>query len=386
MAYKVISADSHIVEPPHLWDTYLPKEFQKFAPKLVKDQDGGDAWQLGEGVVAPIGLVAVKRGRKHSDPDYKWTGLQMKDANQGCFYPEARIKEQDEDGVDAEILFGPNRTIMYFTGLGNHEVALAAVQAYNNWMAKEFCAGAPTRLFGLCMIPNTGINDAIAELKRGHAMGMKGCAIWAWPSGGDGISAADDAFWAEAQRLKMPINIHVRMPGSKGGLMGTQRAGSIQGQKLTRSPLIGMSCSPVEEMPQILCETIFNGLFDRFPDLQFVGAEVNIGWVPEILQMMDDAFERDRYWTKTELKKKNPSDYWFSNWSCTFLIDYFGVASRKWIGVKNALWSSDYPHHRTDWPHSTPLIDKLMQDVPADERQLMLAGNAIRLYNLPKAA
>ena len=33
MEYKVISADSHIVEPPHLWEKYLEPEFRKFAPK-----------------------------------------------------------------------------------------------------------------------------------------------------------------------------------------------------------------------------------------------------------------------------------------------------------------------------------------------------------------
>ena len=75
MKYNIISADSHIVEPPHLWEKYLDPEFRRFAPKIVKDADGGDAWQLGEGAVAPIGLVTVKRGRKFSDPSYKWTGL-----------------------------------------------------------------------------------------------------------------------------------------------------------------------------------------------------------------------------------------------------------------------------------------------------------------------
>ena len=45
--YKAISADSHIVEPPHLWEKWLPPELRKFAPKLVKDHEGGDAWQYG---------------------------------------------------------------------------------------------------------------------------------------------------------------------------------------------------------------------------------------------------------------------------------------------------------------------------------------------------
>ena len=50
--------------------------------------------------------------------------------------------------------------------------------------------------------------------------------------------------------------------------------------------------------------------------------------------------------------------------------------------MENALWSTDYPHHRTDWPNSSALIDQMMSGVPDPERQLMLAGNAVRIYGL----
>ena len=44
--YRIIDSDQHIVEPPDLWECWLPKKFRDRAPKLVKDEDGGDAWQL----------------------------------------------------------------------------------------------------------------------------------------------------------------------------------------------------------------------------------------------------------------------------------------------------------------------------------------------------
>ena len=44
--YKLISADSHILEPPHLWREYMPKKFHDKAPKVVPDGDGGEAWQF----------------------------------------------------------------------------------------------------------------------------------------------------------------------------------------------------------------------------------------------------------------------------------------------------------------------------------------------------
>jgi hypothetical protein len=54
MGYRMISADSHIVEPPHIWEKWLSPEFREYAPRLVKDEDGGDAWALGEGAVGRI--------------------------------------------------------------------------------------------------------------------------------------------------------------------------------------------------------------------------------------------------------------------------------------------------------------------------------------------
>src|SRR6185295_3526042 len=56
--YRLIDADCHVVEPPHIWTTWLEKKFQDRAPKLVKDDEGGDAWQLVPGQPPMfIGLV-----------------------------------------------------------------------------------------------------------------------------------------------------------------------------------------------------------------------------------------------------------------------------------------------------------------------------------------
>ena len=93
MDYKVISADSHVSEPPHLWKKWLAPEFQKYAPKLVKDPDGGDAWQYGEGIApAMSGLILVKRGRKYADKDYRWSGLTFEAANATRSSPPAVLR------------------------------------------------------------------------------------------------------------------------------------------------------------------------------------------------------------------------------------------------------------------------------------------------------
>jgi predicted TIM-barrel fold metal-dependent hydrolase len=46
------------------------------------------------------------------------------------------------------------------------------------------------------------------------------------------------------------------------------------------------------------------------------------------------------------------------------------------------MWSTDFPHPATTWPHSREFVEKNFADVPADEAELMVCGNAARLYHL----
>src|SRR5438552_19001102 len=81
--YHLISADSHILEPPHLWKEYMPRKFHDKAPKVVSDGEGGEAWQFSpDAPPAPIGIYA-SAGRKHED--VRRTGVTLAEANQGNF-------------------------------------------------------------------------------------------------------------------------------------------------------------------------------------------------------------------------------------------------------------------------------------------------------------
>ena len=62
------------------------------------------------------------------------------------------------------------------------------------------------------------------------------------------------------------------------------------------------------------------------------------------------------------------------------MTDSFGLSARDHIGAERILWSSDYPHISADWPYSWRTIQASMAGVPRAERDLILAGNAERLY------
>ena len=125
--YQIVSADAHILEPTDIWDTWFPEKYADKAPKLVKDVDGGDAWLFaGAPDPDPIGLVSTPG---MAWDKFRWTGVTYEEARAGCYNGAERLKDMDIDGVDAEVLFPPQRTIGHFLGDEDDDFVLAGVEA-----------------------------------------------------------------------------------------------------------------------------------------------------------------------------------------------------------------------------------------------------------------
>jgi len=369
--YNLISADSHVIEPPDLWEKWLPRKFQDQAPKLVSDGDGGDAWQYRPGAPGdPLGLVTCVGTRPEQ---LKWTGASYTDnIHPACYVGKERLKVLDVDGVDAEVIYPPQRAMIHFMGFkDNIDLQIAGLRAYNDWLAEDFCASDPARLVPVAQMPNAGIERAVAELRRAVEKGHRGVILTAWPSGGDTISDADDAFWAVAEETRMPISLHLILVTSR------PRTGNVQDKRM--GVVIGASAFTI--VAEVIPRVIVSGVFDRFPKLKFLGVETGVGWVPHLLEMMDDRYWRNRHWTGIELKHP-PSEYWYSNWAGTFIIDRSGIALRDRVGVENMMWSTDFPHHGNDWPYSRKTVEEMLSGVPAADRRKIVAENCARIYKL----
>jgi predicted TIM-barrel fold metal-dependent hydrolase len=372
--YELVSADSHVLEPPDLWTSYLPAKFHAKAPRVVSDGDGGEAWQFAPDVPpAPIGIYA-SAGRAHDD--VRWTGVTFAAANQGNFRGDVRLQEMDADGVDAEVLYGSARMLSHFFSDPDPAFHLAGVQAYNSWLADAFVTVAPDRLIGLAAMPALGVDTCIAELERALKLGLRGAWLLTLPSAGPAIRPEDDRFWDAAQALDVAVHFHVRLmrqvtkPHPKG----------IRGDTLH-----GLAGNGAQACLTDLPEIIASGVHDRFPRLTWVAAETGAGWIPYILEQLDDRWWRNRSWLPVRLRHP-PSVYFRRNWRATFMIDHVAVENREAIGVENLMWSTDYPHHGCDWPASRRAVTAMFRDVPAPERDRMCAGNAVALYGLDDRA
>ena len=359
--YKLISADSHINEPPDLWRDRVPAQYRERVPR-IDHFERGDAWVM-EGALDEInfgtnccaGLPAEQRS-----PWIRWEEVRA-----GGYDPKARIMEQDQDGVDAEILYPTprvgNQVVWHVSDPDFH---LACIRAYNDWLS-EYASHDPERLWAVALMPNIGTDVAIEELHRSLALpGVRGIMLGQYPHGGELMAGEDDAFWAAVQEAGVPISIHVAF--------ATAAQGDSSRMRLT-------GATRFYDAPVRIQQFIDSGVFDRFPELRLVFVEVDSSWTPYLREQLDDRFLRTAPASRAPIKRL-PSEYFSDNILTTFITDPYAVPNRNYIGLTQMMWSSDYPHTGSDWPNSWKTINEYFDGVPEDEKHALLAGNALRLY------
>ena len=180
-----------------------------------------------------------------------------------------------------------------------------------------------------------------------------------------------DRFWASAQELDMPVNLHILT--GYGASMHRQTLGGIERYR--------RSVNQSEEIANALFDIIFSGVFERFPRLKVVSVENEIGWIPYWLSQCDKAFERFRSTVPLTLKKR-PSEYFQRQVYATFFNDQVGCRLLSWWGMDNCMWSNDYPHQNSTWPRSREVIARDLGSLSAGDRAKLVRLNLARLYDL----
>jgi predicted TIM-barrel fold metal-dependent hydrolase len=288
----------------------------------------------------------------------------------GGYEPLARLAEQDIDGVDAEVLFPTPRLSYHMFAVKEPGFHLAMIQSYNDWLS-EYAEKAPDRLLGIALLPNRGIDMAIAEVRRlQDRPGIKGWLLGAYPHGDLNISDEDDPLWRVISETGLPLHIHVSLVQDQPAAhTGAGNASDLRFQLR------------IHDAPGRVLQFVFSGVFERFPDLKLSMVEVDCGWVPYFKEQTDNRYRR-LLPTGEVVLPRMPSDYIESNVWWSFITDTFGVDSRNAVGVDRMMWSTDYPHMGADWPNSWRTINAVFSGVPRHDREAMLAKNAAELYRL----
>lgn len=344
----LISADSHVNEPEDLWQERLPANLRDRAPMFPKRRAGAGNTQGTLNESRPGG----------TDPNY-------------------RVGEMAQDGVSAEVLFPTLGLRLY--AQEDAELQEACFRAYNDWLT-EYCAVAPDRLFGISSISMYNIDNAIAEMTRTRNAGMVGAMIWQVPHPNLPFTSDHyERFWAAAQDLDMPIELHIltgfdysmNLTGDRGGPLEAHR-GSVN------LKTVGIM--------NTLMDLIFTGVLERYPKLTFNVVESEIGWIPFILQQWDYYVERFGS-TKADSPRPLPismlpSEYFDRQMSGTFFNDPVGGKLLESWGQNNCMWSTDYPHPNSPWPRSREFLAKNLGHLPVETLNKLVRENAARFYKI----
>lgn len=330
----LISSDSHVIEPLDLWATRLPAKFRDRAP-----------------------VLPTRREDKPGGTD-----------------PADRLGVMQHDEVSMEVLFPTFALLQY--GIEDPELQEACFRVYNDWIA-EYCAGTPGRLVGIPCISTYDVDRAIAELARCKELGLKGAQVWHVPPVGlEYTTDHYERFWSAAEEMDMPINLHILTGFSYTKVARPKGVEHYRGSVELK----------LNDAIHILFEFIFYGILERHPKMKLVLVEFEIGWIPWLLQQWDYYARRFGEINPVPVTG-TPSDVFARQIFASFINDNVGTAmiGTGW-GVDNCMWSNDFPHGNTSWPHSREVIGRDLAHLSGEVREKLLWRNVAELYGLELAA
>jgi predicted TIM-barrel fold metal-dependent hydrolase len=368
--------------PADFWTHRLPEKFKDVAPRRIKRPTGGEAIVAADGS-SYWGATGSYAGHTPATFD-PMTAFDFDDAV-GSGGPAQRLREQDEDGVGAELLF-PGSSAVHGIRVADRDAYLAMVDAYNDYLAEEYCSYAPDRLFGVGMLPSGDLDLKVAQLERFKRIGLRAASLHEFPAGQPYPTPEDDRFWAAALDLEMPLSIHTTMSRGRGPLFKYPKEPEFDRPPDDFIDRVYRHANASRCGALTVCQLIFAGVFDRFPRLRIYWAENQLGWIPFYLEQMDIEYEKNHVWAEHHFGiaplNRRPSEYVREHAYWGFYDDPVGVKLRHEIGIDHIVWGSDFPHVVTRWPNSQESLDQHMAGVPYEERRKIESDNILEFLGL----
>ena len=389
---KIISVDDHVVEPAHLWQTWLHTKYREAGPRVERrgvakinfagaaaykeefDDDSptkADTW-IYEGLVYTHKRMVAAVG--YPRDEMTMTPITYDDMRPGCYDPKARLADMDVNWVEASACYPtfPRFCGQTFAEGKDKDLGLACVLAYNDWTVDEWCGDSGGRLIPICLIPLWDPQLAAAEVRRNAARGVRAVAFSEIPYvlGLPSIhSGYWDPFFAACEETDTVVCMHI---GSSSRMPATSP---------DAPPAVTATLGFGNAMFSLV-DFLWSGVLVRFPKIRLAYAESQIGWIPYVLERIDDVWEDNQGWAGTKAIPEPPSTYFHRNvWGC-FFKDQTGIDMRHKIGIDKITFETDYPHSDSTWPDTRAVVAKMLDGLAADEIYKVIRGNAIHLFDL----
>ena len=386
---RPISADSHALEGPEVFEG-LPERFGDDAPRVVQTDGKGDFITIPNNPkksrnVAIMCLAGTRLDyetplpREHAskpsagsidDPEIQayFTGGYAA-MRPGLTDGARRPDDQDIDGISAEVLY-PGWFPMF--SLPNLDLLVALQENYNNWM-HGLQVASKGRLVGLAALPVQEPELALAELERVIKLGFKGIVI---PSNAPrGRKYSDENYepmWALVEEAGLPVAFHVAcMSHAPDWLKASSE----------RDPIVQYAGSSAL-IHDTMIELMVRGVCAKHPNLKFVLAEFNAGWVAHWLDKVQQGWAREYARDPSSTPPVDVLEIWKRQFYATIEDDTAALRTREMIGEETLLWGSDYPHTDSTWPCSSQVLDEMFENYSAETRDKITRTNVANLYSL----
>ena len=390
----IISVDDHLVEPPHLWQTWLPNKFKEKGPRVERRRLGEMLWVGGskmyeyeldvpdapwcdiwfyEDLVYPnkrhVAAVGFPREEMTMSP------ITYDEMRPGCYEPKARVQDMISNHVEASLSFPtmPRFCGQTFAEAEDRELALACVKAYNDFMVEEWCGDSNGALLPLIIIPLWDADLAAAEVRRNAERGCRAVCFSEIPPN-LGLPSIHTGYWdtffQACQDTETVVCMHI-------GSSSKMPAASPDAP-----PAVAASLSFNNAIAS-LSDFLFSGVLVRFPTLTLAYSEGQIGWLPYILERVDDVWREHRAWGGVaDIVPEPPSTYYYRQVFGCFFRDKHGLNSLNEVGVDNITFETDYPHTDTTWPNTKEVAEEMMGHLPQDIVWKIVRGNAARMLGI----
>ncbi|MFN0089878.1 MAG: amidohydrolase family protein [Acidimicrobiales bacterium] len=379
-AYSIIDVDTHVTETPDVWTSRVPEKMRDKVPYVKKDERGRAAWYLGDKRMAIAGLTATAgRGDMLNWPnDYP-------DMHPAAYDADARLEYMDDMGIWAMVMypsvagFGSQQ----FLKLGDPDLMLACVEAYNDWQT-DWASADPRRLLPITSTPFWDVDAAVREVRRCAEKGHKGILFTGEPQSFDLPVLGDphwDPLWNAAVDLDLPVSFHIGSGDMEASLNRDKAKAKAYGRMAT---FTAGSVDIFMRNGFQVSDLIMSGVLIRHPKIKFVSVESGIGWIPFALEALDYQFTGNRVWDERPEFTMLPSElfarnvyacYWFEETAPRRLIDK--------VGADNILFETDFPHPTClygDEVHER--IAKGLGDTDEATKRKILWSNGQKLYKV----
>ena len=373
--FRIIDSDLHLMEPPDLYEKYLDTAYRDRAPTPTSNRAGHYAgWMLEERLIPP--WTATPEVLKANEMLDTRAQESMQEGWASQFDASSSLRAMDTEGVDIAVMFRTSAGMLASLDSLEPQFALALCRAFNDWVA-DYCKEDPKRLIPTAIVPQQDPELAAEEAHRCVTdLGAASIVLLPMPIAGHHIHDLEfDILWEEIQNLGVPACFH----GTSGAVSDKYIGGRFAGHPSYRT-LLHASTFPLELM-LAMGSMILGGVLERFPRMKVAFLEGNCSWLPWWLYRLDDQWEKFGPGESVHLSEK-PSSYFLRQ--CTVSVDadeHLAEDMVNRLGDDNLVFSTDYPHPDSPYPHATDQFLALDGLSKATKRRV-LWDNCARLYGL----